>query len=67
MIDFKIGDICEIDNPLQKKNGRVFEILEFIYDRDDSYFPPIGFKVKYLDTNRKGTYMNSFDSLNRVG
>ena len=67
MFIFKVGDICRIDSPKQRRNGREFEILEFIYDRDNDYFPPIGFKVKYLDTNRKGTYYCSFDSLEVVG
>lgn len=67
MVNFNIGDICRIDSPLQKRNGREFEILGFIYDKDDDYFPPCGLKVKYLDTNRKGTYRNSFDSLTIIG
>jgi hypothetical protein len=62
---FTVGNICRIDSPLQKRNGRTFEILGFIYDKDIDAMVgcPCGLKVKYLDTNRKGTYRNSFDSL----
>lgn len=64
MINFKIGDICRINSPLQKKNGREFEILGFVYDKScDIPHSPCRLKVKYMDTNRKGTYGNSFDSL----
>ncbi len=38
-----------------------------MYDKDDEYFPPIAMKVRYLDTNRKGTYDCSFDSLEVIG
>jgi hypothetical protein len=64
MIGFKVGDICEIDNPLQRRHGRSFEIIGFIYDKFcDFPHAPCKLKIKYLDTNRKGTYNNSFDSL----
>jgi hypothetical protein len=64
MIGFKIGDICEIDNPIQRRHGRSFEIIGFIYDKFcDFPHAPCKLKIKYLDTNRKGTYNNSFDSL----
>jgi hypothetical protein len=66
MFAFKVGDICTINSPTQRMDGRQFEILEFIYGDGNDYFPPIGLKVRYLDTNRKGTYMNSFDSLEVV-
>jgi len=64
-----IGEIYRIENPLQKKHGRELEILGFEYDKDiDEYnHVPSKLKVKYLDTNRKGTYSNSFDSLVLVG
>ena len=64
-----IGEIYRIENPLQKKHGREFEILGFEYDNDiDEYnHVPSKLKVTYLDSNRKGTYSNSFDSLVLVG
>ena len=64
-----IGEIYRIENPLQKKHGREFEILGFEYDKDidEINHYPCKLKVKYLDTNRKGTYSNSFDSLVLVG
>ena len=67
MFNFKVGDICRINNPIQRRHGREFEILGFMYDKDDEYFPPIAMKVRYLDTNRKGTYDCSFDSLEVIG
>jgi hypothetical protein len=64
MINFNIGDICRIDNPIQKRHGREFEILGFIYDKSQDYpHAPCKLKIKYLDTNRKGTYNNAFESL----
>jgi len=67
--DMKTGDIYRIDNPLQKKHGREFEILGFVYDKDIEELNDHPYKllVRYLDTNRKGTYSNSFDSLVLVG
>jgi len=69
MVNFNIGDICRIDNSLQKKHGREFEIIGFVYDKtlDMHNHFPCRLKVRYLDTNRKGTYSNSFDSLVKVG
>ena len=68
MYSFNIGDICEIDNPLQKRHGRCFEIIGFVYDKScDIPYAPCKLKIKYLDTNRKGTYSNSFDSLKVIG
>ena len=69
MNTFKTGDICKIDNPIQKRHGREFEILGFVYDKHidlmNNY--PCKLKIKYLDTNRKGTYNNSFESLEVIG
>jgi|TARA_R110000851_G_C13006212_1_gene558820 hypothetical protein len=68
MINFNIGDICEIDNPLQKRHGRSFEIIGFVYDKScDIPHAPSKLKIKYLDTNRKGTYTNAFESLKVIG
>jgi len=68
MINFNIGDICRIDNPIQKRHGREFEILGFVYDKFCDYpHAPCKLKIKYLDTNRKGTYNNAFESLEVIG
>ena len=65
----KIGEIYRIDNPAQKRHGREFEILGFEYDKsiDEINHVPDKLQVRYLDTNRRGTYSNSFDSLVLVG
>lgn len=60
-----IGERYIIRSPKSKKNGRMFEILEFIREKGndpaysgEDFFLPIGMKVRYLDTNRKGTHYN---------
>jgi len=68
MNTFKTGDICKIDNPIQKRHGKKFKILGFVYDKSCDYpHSPCKLKVKYLDTNRKGTYNNAFESLEVIG
>ena len=68
MFNFKVGDICRIDNPIQRRHGREFEILGFVYDKScDFPHSPCKLKIKYLDTNRKGTYHNSFELLEVIG
>ena len=65
----EIGEIYRINNPAQKRHGREFEILGFVYDKhvDEIHHVPYKLNIRYLDTNRKGTYSNSFDSLVFVG
>jgi hypothetical protein len=65
MYNFKIGDICEVNSPLSKKHGRQFEILGFIYDKeiDEMVGAYHALEVRYLNTNRKGTYRNSLDNI----
>ena len=47
MFNFKVGDICRIDNPIQKRYGREFEILGFVYDKScDFPHAPCKLKVK---------------------
>ena len=68
MTNLNIGDICRINNPIQRRHGREFEILGFFYDKScDFPHSPCKLKVKYLDTNRKGTYSNAFESLEVIG
>ena len=66
---FRHGDICRICNTLQKCHGRKFIILGFQYNKsiDQLNKHPCGLNIKYLDTNRRGSYLNSFDSLKIVG
>ncbi len=54
--EIRIGSQYQINSPTSKKHNRIVEVLDYIYDKDDTFFSPCGVKIKYLDTNRKGTY-----------
>ena len=54
--EIRIGSQYQINSPTSKEHNRIVEVLDYIYDKDDTFFSPCGVKIKYLDTNRKGTY-----------